>query len=40
LQYLRLYDEKGNFRPEVGARAATDSNPNVRKRRVSEGGEE
>ena len=22
LQYLRLYDEKGNFRPEVGARAA------------------
>jgi len=42
LQYLRLYDEKGNFRPEVGARAtgSPDSNPNVRKRRVSEGGEE
>ena len=23
LQYLRLYDEKGNFRPEVGSRAVT-----------------
>jgi len=41
LQYLRLYDDKGNFRPEVGTRAAApDSNPNVRKRRVNEGGEE
>src|SRR6185369_5187800 len=41
LQYLRLYDENGNFRPEVGARAtAPDANPNVRKRRVTEGGEE
>jgi soluble lytic murein transglycosylase len=42
LQYLRLYDEKGNFRPEVGSRATpgSDTNPNVRKRRVSEGGEE
>jgi len=42
LQYLRLYDEKGNFRPEVGARAlaSPDVNPNVRKRRVTEGGEE
>ena len=42
LQYLRLYDERGNFRPEVGTRAtaAPDSNPNVRKRRVGEGGEE
>ena len=43
LQYLRLYDEKGNFRPEVGARAAVPSpetNPNVRKRRVSGSGEE
>ena len=42
LQYLRLYDEKGNFRPEVGSRVtpATETNPNVRKRRVTEGGEE
>lgn len=41
LQYLRLYDEKGNFRPEVGARAiAPTSDPNVRKRRVSGSGEE
>ena len=34
LQYLRLYDEKGNFRPEVGARVV-ETNPEVRKRRVS-----
>ena len=40
LQYLRLYDDKGNFRPEVGSRAVTDADPNVRKRRVSGGGEE
>lgn len=52
LQYLRLYDEKGNFRPEVGARAVsapptapgaspTQADPNVRKRRVGGGsGEE
>lgn len=51
LQYLRLYDEKGNFRPEVGSRAVTatpppgatptvETNPNVRKRRVSGGGAE
>ena len=40
LQYLRLYDDKGNFRPEVGARAVTDGNPEVRKRRVTTGGEE
>jgi soluble lytic murein transglycosylase len=42
LQYMRLYDDKGNFRPEVGSRAtpAADTNPNIRKRRVSEGGEE
>jgi soluble lytic murein transglycosylase len=42
LQYLRLYDDKGNFRSEVGARAtvAPDANPSVRKRRVGEGGEE
>lgn len=47
LQYERLYDEKGNFRPEVGSRAVTtqpapgatptESNPNIRKRRVSGG---
>ena len=40
LQYLRLYDDKGNFRTEVGSRAVTDADPNVRKRRVSGGGEE
>ena len=40
LQYLRLYDDKGNFRPEVGARAVTDGDPSVRKRRVTGGGEE
>ncbi len=33
LQYLRLYDAAGNFKPEVGARAAT-ADPEVRKRRV------
>lgn len=46
LQYMRLYDEQGNFRPEVGARAVTapqapnstpaQANPNVRKRRVGD----
>ena len=44
LQYLRLYDEQGNFRAEVGARAVTappsatpaPSNPSVRKRRVGD----
>jgi soluble lytic murein transglycosylase len=40
LQYLRLYDDKGNFRPEVGSRAVTNTNPDVRKRRVSGSGEE
>jgi len=50
LQYMRLYDDKGNFRPEVGTRAVspasspgaspTPSNPNVRKRRVSGGSAE
>ena len=51
LQYLRLYDEKGNFRPEVGSRAVTaqttpgasptvEPNSNIRKRRVSGGGNE
>ena len=40
LQYLRLYDQKGNFKPEVGSRAVTDANPEVRKRKVSGGGEE
>ena len=39
LQYLRLYDEKGNFRPEVGSHAAS-TDPEVRKRRVTGGGEE
>jgi soluble lytic murein transglycosylase len=47
LQYLRLYDEKGNFRAEVGSNAVTapqvpsatptPANPNVRKRRVAGG---
>ncbi len=40
LQYLRLYDDKGNFRPEVGSKALTDGNQDVRKRRVTSGGEE
>jgi peptidoglycan lytic transglycosylase len=51
LQYLRLYDAKGNFRPEVGSRAVTaqpgpgvsptvESNSSVRKRRVSGNPEE
>jgi len=39
LQYLRLYDASGNFKPEVGSRAAT-AEPGVRKRRVSGGGAE
>jgi peptidoglycan lytic transglycosylase len=39
LQYMRLYDDKGNFRPEVGARA-TSTDPSVRKRRVTGGGAE
>jgi soluble lytic murein transglycosylase len=40
LQYQRLYDEKGNWRPEVGSKAVTGGDPNVRKRRVSGSGEE
>jgi peptidoglycan lytic transglycosylase len=40
LQYLRLYDQDGKFRPEVGSRAVTDGNPEVRKRRVTGGSEE
>jgi soluble lytic murein transglycosylase len=52
LQYLRLYDDKGNFLPVVGTRAVTvmppagaspgtsPANPNIRKRRVGGGGEE
>lgn len=51
LQYLRLYDEKGDFRPEVGTRAVSappvpgatpgaETNPGVRKRRVGEDHEE
>jgi soluble lytic murein transglycosylase len=40
LQYLRLYDQDGKFKPEVGSRAVTDGNPEVRKRRVTGGGAE
>jgi soluble lytic murein transglycosylase len=51
LQYLRLYDAQGNFRPEVGIRAVStprsagaspsvEANPTVRKRRVGGGSEE
>jgi soluble lytic murein transglycosylase len=52
MQYLRLYDANGKFRPEVGTRAvsapptpgaspgATPTNPTVRKRRVSGNEEE
>lgn len=40
LQYLRLYDDKGNFRAEVGSRALTNTDPTVRKRRVAGGGTE
>jgi soluble lytic murein transglycosylase len=46
LQYLRLYDMNGNFRPEVGTRAATSpgaspaQDPSIRKRRVSGSQEE
>ena len=40
LQYMRLYDEQGKFRSEVGTRAITDGNPEVRKRRVTGSGEE
>jgi soluble lytic murein transglycosylase len=40
LQYMRLYDQDGKFRPEVGSRAVTDGNPEVRKRRVTGGSEE
>lgn len=52
LQYLRLYDEKGNFLSVVGTRAVSatpapgatpgsePANPNIRKRRVGGGGEE
>ena len=40
LQYLRLYDDKGNFRSEVGSRAVTNTDPSVRKRRVTGGGAE
>lgn len=39
LQYVRLYDTNGNFKPEVGSRAVT-ADPNVRKRRVSGPGNE
>jgi soluble lytic murein transglycosylase len=40
LQYMRLYDQDGKFRPEVGSRAVTDNNPEVRKRRATGGGSE
>ena len=40
LQYLRLYDDKGNFRSEVGSRAVSETDPSVRKRRVTGGGTE
>jgi len=52
LQYLRLYDQNGKFRPEVGSRAVnaparaehgstpSPPDPNVRKRRVIGGEEE
>ena len=39
LQYLRLYDQKGNFRPEVGSKVV-ENNPDVRRRRVTGGSEE
>ena len=39
LQYSRLYDAAGNFKPEVGSRVVN-SDPNVRRRRVSGGGAE
>jgi soluble lytic murein transglycosylase len=52
LQYQRLYDANGKFRPEVGTRAVTKQpaaggspgapteDPSVRKRRVTDGGSE
>ena len=40
LQYLRLYDDKGNFRAEVGSNVGTNTDPNVRKRRVTGSGTE
>lgn len=39
LQYLRLYDQQGKFKPEVGARVV-EPDPNVRKRRVTGSGAE
>jgi soluble lytic murein transglycosylase len=39
LQYLRLYDQKGNFKPEVGSKVV-DANPTIRKRRVTGAGSE
>ena len=39
LQYVRLYDSAGKFKPEVGSRVAN-SDPEVRKRRVGEPGNE
>ncbi len=39
LQYVRLYDAAGNFKPEVGSRVAN-ADPEVRKRRVGGPGNE
>jgi soluble lytic murein transglycosylase len=39
LQYVRLYDAAGNFKPEVGSRVAS-PDPEVRKRRVGGPGNE
>jgi soluble lytic murein transglycosylase len=39
LQYVRLYDSSGKFKPEVGSRVAN-SDPEVRKRRVVGSGNE
>lgn len=35
LQYKRLYDNNGQFRPEVGARAGQKTDPSIRPRRVT-----
>ena len=39
LQYKRLYDSAGNFKPEIGSRVVN-ADPDVRKRRVTGGGAE
>jgi hypothetical protein len=35
LQYKRLYDDNGQFRPEVGSRAGQRTDPTIRPRRVT-----